>query len=327
MVANAEKQGRRRDFPTYRSQNPRSKKSSKTKSKASKEAVSPSQTVLGAIATGASSMMPDLEQVKGWGQPVVMGAWGMLGYNSPNNTVDAKTGKTKPAGKPPKAPKRKSKADKSKSIRRTGSKKQLKAKSPKKQLKRRKSPKKSKAPAKLSKKPPTSKGKSVSKRPPRPKTEVSKESGRKGTKSVQSDSAVPKLRRTLTQLCKESAHNGVSQKDVKLGRKIGQGAFGSVFEAKNQKDGSKIAVKQIWLGGRDPRLLTNTKREIDLLAKLDHKNIVKYLGSHRGKENFSMYLELVTGGSLEDKMYPAKGRRKKILSRMLKRTASRSSLD
>ena len=68
------------------------------------------------------------------------------------------------------------------------------------------------------------------------------------------------------------------------------------------------------------------RRSAELLSKLKHKHIVRYLGSHRDDEYFhtanvrtvildlgifhlyqsvpcGMYMELVSGGSLEDMMY------------------------
>jgi len=80
-----------------------------------------------------------------------------------------------------------------------------------------------------------------------------------------------------------------------------------------------FAVKCIWLGrdkfkGHESKLLKYTEQEIALLARLNHDHIVRYLGSHRDEENFYMYLELVSGGSLEDMMYQCKrvGRRAEL---------------
>ena len=36
---------------------------------------------------------------------------------------------------------------------------------------------------------------------------------------------------------------------------------------------------------------------------LKHQHIVRYLGSHRDEEYFHMYLELASGGSLDDMMF------------------------
>ena len=41
------------------------------------------------------------------------------------------------------------------------------------------------------------------------------------------------------------------------------------------------------------------QQEIDLLKSFNHRNIVKYLGTHKDNEKFSIFLEFVPGGSLE----------------------------
>ncbi len=46
--------------------------------------------------------------------------------------------------------------------------------------------------------------------------------------------------------------------------------------------------------------------EIELLSSFNHRNIVKYLGTHKDQYKFSIFLEYVPGGSLERiyKTYP-----------------------
>merc|ERR1712098_18990 len=133
--------------------------------------------------------------------------------------------------------------------------------------------------------------------------------------STKSEPTAAGLTRTLTETLRSKEHNQIRHKDVDMVKMIGQGAFGSVYEGRHKPTGRKLAVKQVWLGGKaggGARLLQSAQREIHLLSKLDHINIVKYLGSCREGENFFMYLELVKNGSLEDKMYPRNGYGKKL---------------
>ena len=48
------------------------------------------------------------------------------------------------------------------------------------------------------------------------------------------------------------------------------------------------------------------QHEIDLLRTLNHKNIVKYLGSYKDQDCINIFLEFVSGGTLERiyKTYP-----------------------
>jgi len=59
---------------------------------------------------------------------------------------------------------------------------------------------------------------------------------------------------------------------------LGRGGFGVVFESKNKYDDIHYAVKRITLSGGEDRR-RKVKREVRVLAKLDHKNIVRYFSS------------------------------------------------
>merc|ERR1711964_103342 len=92
--------------------------------------------------------------------------------------------------------------------------------------------------------------------------------------------------------------------DWKLARKLGEGSFGQVFAAVNYQTGSQFAIKSIWISGKEgEKALSNTMSETILLTKLDHPHIVKYLGCHMDDHYFYMYMELVSGGSLDGMMY------------------------
>lgn len=59
---------------------------------------------------------------------------------------------------------------------------------------------------------------------------------------------------------------------------LGKGGFGVVFEAKNKLDDRHYAVKRIQLPQRDSAR-KKVMREVKCLAKLDHKNIVRYFNT------------------------------------------------
>ncbi|KAG0006143.1 Eukaryotic translation initiation factor 2-alpha kinase [Modicella reniformis] len=60
--------------------------------------------------------------------------------------------------------------------------------------------------------------------------------------------------------------------------KLGKGGFASVFRAKNKLDGIEYAIKKIRLRGTKMRY-EKIFREIKFLARLDHKNVVRYYSS------------------------------------------------
>eukprot|EP00795_Rhopilema_esculentum_P001619 gene1619-16078_t len=57
---------------------------------------------------------------------------------------------------------------------------------------------------------------------------------------------------------------------------LGEGGFGSVFEAVNKLDGKRYAVKKVVLDQLNPVECLKTLREAKVLANLDHPNIVRY---------------------------------------------------
>ncbi|KAJ7553008.1 hypothetical protein O6H91_06G080600 [Diphasiastrum complanatum] len=61
----------------------------------------------------------------------------------------------------------------------------------------------------------------------------------------------------------------------KLVKEIGRGSFGTVYEALNLEDGSFFAVKVC----NNDHVSPETEQEIHLLSKLNHPNIVRYLGT------------------------------------------------
>eukprot|EP01137_Pigoraptor_chileana_P036033 Opistho-2@30957 len=97
------------------------------------------------------------------------------------------------------------------------------------------------------------------------------------------------------------------QSDIqwKKGYLLGRGAFGKVFCGLNKQTGELIAVKQIFLGGgqgnnkKDLKSQTAVyEREITLLKRLHHQNIVAYLGTRIDGNSLYIFMEFVSGGSI-----------------------------
>lgn len=84
------------------------------------------------------------------------------------------------------------------------------------------------------------------------------------------------------------------------GRQLGKGAFSVVREATNIKTQEKVAIKVIskkFLPSKDLKLL---EREIEIMKKLQHKNIVSLIDVFESSEEIYIIMELVTGGELFD---------------------------
>ncbi|KAK4885013.1 hypothetical protein RN001_001284 [Aquatica leii] len=57
---------------------------------------------------------------------------------------------------------------------------------------------------------------------------------------------------------------------------IGKGAFGDVLKVKNKLDGGQYAIKRIELNPKNKQLNRKITREVKLLSKLNHENVVRY---------------------------------------------------
>ncbi|MGB4706971.1 MAG: serine/threonine-protein kinase [Fuerstiella sp.] len=85
-----------------------------------------------------------------------------------------------------------------------------------------------------------------------------------------------------------------------IDRQIGVGGMGIVYSAIYPVNGKKVALKVLAPGlMSDEKLMKRFEREIDILKRLDHPNIVKYYGG--GTENNQRYyaMEFIDGGSLQ----------------------------
>ncbi|KRX05059.1 Pyridoxal phosphate-dependent transferase [Pseudocohnilembus persalinus] len=105
----------------------------------------------------------------------------------------------------------------------------------------------------------------------------------------------------LDQQIKESKLlNDDEELNVKIGDLIGEGAYGKVYEGMIRNTGRFIAVKIMQMNPvqNDIAPLKITTKEIALLKKLDHPNIVKYYGCKQYDEHIQIYMEHMQGGSL-----------------------------
>eukprot|EP01119_Soliformovum_irregulare_P026024 TRINITY_DN979_c0_g1_i12.p1 TRINITY_DN979_c0_g1~~TRINITY_DN979_c0_g1_i12.p1 ORF type:complete len:393 (+),score=118.91 TRINITY_DN979_c0_g1_i12:340-1518(+) len=80
-------------------------------------------------------------------------------------------------------------------------------------------------------------------------------------------------------------------RDLQVEQKIGEGSFGAVFRGKWL--GTPVACKQIKADDWDA-----FRSEVDTLTKLNHPNVVQYLGTYDNGDDKYIIMELMTGGSL-----------------------------
>lgn len=87
---------------------------------------------------------------------------------------------------------------------------------------------------------------------------------------------------------------------------IGNGSFGQVLKVISISSGKIFAVKRLLYNSMSvPQLqfINSLKQEMEVLEKLKHPHIVKFMGSEKINENYYMYTEYLPGGSLSKLLY------------------------
>lgn len=84
-----------------------------------------------------------------------------------------------------------------------------------------------------------------------------------------------------------------------LGRRLGGGAFGNVFEAEMDVLGGRCAVKRMYVRPEEGSgKLRDIAREVDIMSRLQNPNIAQYLFCKREGNCICIFMELCEGGSL-----------------------------
>ncbi len=99
--------------------------------------------------------------------------------------------------------------------------------------------------------------------------------------------------------------------------KLGQGGMGKVYRAFDSSLGRNVAIKVLLsMWSEDDKLCKTFQKEAQLIAKLDHPNIVKVYGAGYDKHHAYYVMELINGVPLHkvdiDKMFPYKTRKEAI---------------
>lgn len=69
------------------------------------------------------------------------------------------------------------------------------------------------------------------------------------------------------------------QTEFEVQQWLGQGAYGDVLKVKNLLDNRQYAIKRIPLTSRSKQIYKKMTREVELLSRLNHENVVRYFNS------------------------------------------------
>ncbi|CAF4515427.1 unnamed protein product, partial [Didymodactylos carnosus] len=123
--------------------------------------------------------------------------------------------------------------------------------------------------------------------------------------SKQADGLCVNLRRPCIQIVKPEpeglSHNTVDKweidrQDVKLGRRLGQGQFGDVYEGL-WNNSTPVAIKTLKSGSMNP---SDFLAEASIMKKLRHPNLIQLFAVCTIKEPIYILTELMKNGSLLD---------------------------
>jgi hypothetical protein len=90
-------------------------------------------------------------------------------------------------------------------------------------------------------------------------------------------------------------------KGYDIERELGRGGCGAVYLARPSHGGGKVAVKiMLSRAQADARVVEQFKREMAVIAKLRHPNIVRFLDSGSDEGTFFFVMDYCDGGSLAD---------------------------
>ncbi|XP_043225859.1 mitogen-activated protein kinase kinase kinase 4-like [Amphibalanus amphitrite] len=84
-----------------------------------------------------------------------------------------------------------------------------------------------------------------------------------------------------------------------MGFLIGQGRFGRVYTAVNNKTGDLMAMKEIHLQPNDHRTIRSVAEELKILEGINHRHLVKYFGVEIHREEMFIFMEFCGEGTLE----------------------------
>ncbi|XP_028790049.1 probable serine/threonine-protein kinase At1g54610 [Neltuma alba] len=72
--------------------------------------------------------------------------------------------------------------------------------------------------------------------------------------------------------------------------KVGQGTYSNVYKARDRNTGELVALKKVRLDTSKPECIKFMAREIMILRRLDHPNVVKLKGLATSRMHYSLYL-------------------------------------
>lgn len=91
--------------------------------------------------------------------------------------------------------------------------------------------------------------------------------------------------------------------DFEVGKRLGRGKFGKVYLARERRTKFMVAIKVLWkFQLRKHNVEHQLRREIEILAHLRHKHIIRLFTHFHDKERIYLVLEYCSGGEVFNKL-------------------------
>ena len=102
----------------------------------------------------------------------------------------------------------------------------------------------------------------------------------------------------MQQSKKKSEEVGSRLSDFKIQKELGKGSYGTVYTVKSNINSNIYVMKKMELTHLNPRQQTECYREVSILKKVSHKNIIKYYSSFLEKNILYIIMEYAELGDL-----------------------------
>jgi len=129
-------------------------------------------------------------------------------------------------------------------------------------------------------------------------TEKKSNNNKSGKDSSDSKKKPDKTSSSSSLVDPENTSKGRVEDFYTIHKEIGRGTFSIVKEATQKATGEKYALKFIDKKFVDQEDLVLLRREIDIMKKVSHKNVLSLKEIYESKDNITLVMELVTGGEL-----------------------------
>ena len=99
---------------------------------------------------------------------------------------------------------------------------------------------------------------------------------------------------------------------------LGVGLFGTVFKARHRESGAIRAIKKIRKDHSKAQDIESLLKDVDILKKLDHPNIIKVYEFYQDEGNFYIVTDFCAGGELFDRIIQEKNFTERRAAEMMK---------